>query len=78
MQVLRACFIAALGSIALALWVRGELKIRPGLSEFAAQVNDLNDRGDAVGGSVAGYADHNYRAVLWPGGAKQPPSRVDR
>ena len=60
------------------VWVRGELKTLPALSEFFASVTDLNDRGAAVGYSTAPSPDNNSRAVLWPGAAKHPPSRIDR
>ena len=60
------------------VWVRGELKTLPTLSEFFAGVTDLNDRGTAVGYSTAPSPDNNSRAVLWPGAAKHPPRHVER
>ena len=65
-------------SLFATIWVRGQVRALPGLSEFFATVTDLNDRGDAVGVSTAPSPDNNSRAVLWPGAAKQPPGRVDR
>ena len=56
----------------------GEPKTLPTLSEFAAGVTDVNDRGTAVGYSTAPSPDNNSRAVLWPGAAKHPPSHVER
>jgi probable HAF family extracellular repeat protein len=57
------------------VWVDGRVRALPTLSEFAAGVNDVNDRGDAVGYSTAPSPDNNSRAVLWPSAAAHGRSR---
>jgi probable HAF family extracellular repeat protein len=65
-------------SLFATIWVRGQVRALPALSEFVAMVTDVNDRGTAVGVSTAPSPDNNSRAVLWPGAAKHLPDHVDR
>lgn len=53
------------------VWVGGQPRTLPGLTDFVGNVMDLNDRGDVVGTATA--ADGNSHAVLWPRAGKETP-----